>query len=384
MQSTARVDREERLRLCFVGWADHVHVERWAGYFSRIGHDVTVLNHGERPGRYPAGVRQYRVGFESRSARWRQLRLRSLFWQLRPDVVHVHWAHFAHDVVQAWRGPVVVTAWGSDIYRQGDFAAATYERTLATLARVAAITCDSDDLANRIEAVVASAPGHVHVIQWGVDTDLFHPGGGDSGLRAALDLGDRPVVLSARNFTPLYNQETVVRAFRRVADVRPDTAFVFKDYHGDQEYRGKVLALADELGIGHSVRVMDAIPYEEMPSLYQLARVSVSVPFSDATPMSLLEAMACGSLPVCSDLPSVREWIVDGVNGYLVRPDDPDTLAARIVALLQADASGMMRENRRVVEERASQHVHMARALALYRAVLESPRHGTARATASA
>jgi glycosyltransferase involved in cell wall biosynthesis len=39
---------------------------------------------------------------------------------------------------------------------------------------------------------------------------------------------------------------------------------------------------------------------------------------SDGTSVSLLEAMAAGCVPVLSDLPANREWVVDGLNGFLV------------------------------------------------------------------
>jgi glycosyltransferase involved in cell wall biosynthesis len=368
-------ERSDPLRLCYVGWGDHVHLERWAGYFAATGHDVSILSLVPRAGRYPPGAREVRVGFENRGAQWRQLRMRWLLWQLRPQIVHVHWAHFAWDVSRVWRGPIVVTAWGSDIYKDGNFSPLALKRLRSGLAAAHAITCDSADLARVIAERVPEALDRIHVIQWGVDTGHFRPGERDSPLARSLQLGDGPVVLSPRNFTPLYNQETIVRAFRRVVDERPDAVLVFKDYHGDRGYREKVLALVRELGLDASVRVVETVPYEQMPDLYRLADVSVSVPHSDATPMSLLEAMACGSLPICSDLPSVREWIVDGANGYLVPVDDAAVLATRLLALLDSkEAPAMASTNRRIVEERASQRAHMARALDLYRSLLGAVR----------
>ena len=44
----------------------------------------------------------------------------------------------------------------------------------------------------------------------------------------------------------------------------------------------------------------------------------ISIPTSDSTSVTLLEAMAAGSLPIVSDLPANREWIEDGKNGFLL------------------------------------------------------------------
>ena len=32
------------MKLCFVGWGDNGHLERWAGYFAQRGHDVSVIS----------------------------------------------------------------------------------------------------------------------------------------------------------------------------------------------------------------------------------------------------------------------------------------------------------------------------------------------------
>jgi len=354
-------------RLCFVGWADHGHVERWADYFARAGFDVSVVSFSG-PGNYVDGVRQRSVGLKNRGPRWVVWKLRYLFWRLRPDIVHVHWAHFAVPVRRAWRGPLVVTCWGSDIYRRDQFSEREWE-DMANAARASDfVTCDSEDLATVIRTTLGVLPARIPVIQWGVDTKRFHSTGRDNAFARSLGLTERPVVLSPRSLTPLYNHETIVRAFRRVVDSRPDAVLVLRDYGGDAAYRDKILALVREQGLADSVRVVEPIPYERMPDLYSMATVMVSMPFSDGTPMTLLESMACGTTPICSDLPSLREWITDGVNGFLVPVDDPDALAKRILQVLSdgSPVKAFAELNRQIIDRRASRDVHMDRMAGLY------------------
>ncbi|HVF63581.1 MAG TPA: glycosyltransferase, partial [Casimicrobiaceae bacterium] len=108
------------MKLCFLGWGDHVHLERWAGYFASVGHEVSILS-CSGAGRYPSGVRQHVLKFTTHSRIASDAELRFLLWRLQPDLLHAHWAHFAARAARVWSGPLAVTAWGSDIYREEKF-----------------------------------------------------------------------------------------------------------------------------------------------------------------------------------------------------------------------------------------------------------------------
>ncbi len=356
------------LKLCYVGWADHVHLERWAGYFAKRGHEVSVISFSGL-GHYPTGVKQYRLGLRSRGPRWRALKLRFLLSRIRPNIVHVHWAHFAYVVRRAWAGPLMVTVWGSELYQPEKFSDQEWAQLLEALQHADLVTCDSEDLASRIRRECGVKARNVSVIQWGVDTDLFTPAKGQSLLAQELSAVGRPVILSARNFTPVYNQETVVAAFAKVVAQLPTALLMMKRYGGDPEYFLKIRSQIESLGLSSSVRIVDTVSYERMPDLYRMARVTVSVPRSDATPMALLEAMACGSAPIVSDLPSLREWIVDGSNGFLVTPEDISQLSACMERLLTDStlAAEFARKNLEIVRARASQAANMERMEAYYR-----------------
>jgi glycosyltransferase involved in cell wall biosynthesis len=363
----------ERRRICFVGWGDHVHVERWAGYFARIGHEVSVISFSGE-GRYPPGVRQYVLGMKGRGPRWVQWRLRYLLWRIAPDLVHVHWAHFAVPVQAVWHGPLVVTAWGSDVYRRDQFDDGQWRALGDALRTADLVTCDSDDMASSLRDAFDLSSDQVKVIQWGVDTDMFSPSGPD--LRHAQALENREVVLSARNFTPLYNQETVVRAFAQLREQRPSLFLLMKSYGGDPDYLAKMRAEIDRLGLASDVRILNAVPYDEMPQLYRTADVTVSVPLSDATPMALFEAMASGSPCVVCDLPSLREWVTHGETGFLVDPVDVDALARAIERALEKGPprEHMRQRARELMVAKASQRAHMAVAEICYAAICDATR----------
>jgi glycosyltransferase involved in cell wall biosynthesis len=73
-----------------------------------------------------------------------------------------------------------------------------------------------------------------------------------------------------------------------------------------------------------------------MPLYYGAADVMVSVSSRDSLPNCMLEAMACAVPVVMGDIPAIREWVEDGVTGFLVPPRSPEALAARIAEVFES------------------------------------------------
>jgi glycosyltransferase involved in cell wall biosynthesis len=72
----------------------------------------------------------------------------------------------------------------------------------------------------------------------------------------------------------------------------------------------------------------------ELVALYQSADIFVLPTRADCYSLVALEAMACGLPVVISPLGGIPELVEDGENGYLVAPDDDETLKARLDTLV--------------------------------------------------
>ena len=98
----------------------------------------------------------------------------------------------------------------------------------------------------------------------------------------------------------------------------------------------------------------------------------VSPSTSDGTPNSMLEAMACGSIPVMSNLDSIREWVRDGENGLLFDPDSPDELLECLKKVLggEFDSPVAQTENRRLIEEKVDVNVNAPKIREFYSRVI--------------
>jgi glycosyltransferase involved in cell wall biosynthesis len=357
-----------KLRLCYVGPCDSIVFRRWVEWFAGRGHDVTALTvEPARP--EPAAFRQVDL---SASVGWRKLgrfisagRLAATVKRLMPDLVHVHYARgLAWGLLSARPHPLVVTPWGSDVLEEQGAFREWYGRLLTQrlLRSADLVTVHSAYMERRTRALLRDTAPVVR-IGWGVDLNKFRPGLNVQELRKTwgFSRSDR-VIFSPRIAQPFYRHELAVRALAGVVAKVPDAALAISGQRADRDYVEQLRREARERGVAARVKFVDAVPYDEMPLWYNLAEAVVMTPRSDGMPSTLLEAMACGAVPVLGRLPQYDELVRHRHNGFLAEPE-PDALAAALVeALTDAGATTVMAErNRKLVAEVADQGREMTR-----------------------
>ncbi len=91
----------------------------------------------------------------------------------------------------------------------------------------------------------------------------------------------------------------------------------------------------DDMRVAESVYFIGELATElEIAAYYRAADVAVSIPTSDGTPKSVQEALACGAVPVLSDLPSLHEWVQHEQEVLFVPAGGGEHLSNAITRLL--------------------------------------------------
>jgi glycosyltransferase involved in cell wall biosynthesis len=349
------------------GNVESIHVQRWAGWFAAHGHDVHVADLWRartEDGSYPYPV--HRLG----RAMTAFLRLRRLAHELDTQLVHVHylthrgWLAFASGI-----RPYAVTLWGSDLLLDLDVSPLRVAWARLVLRSAALVTADSPELLRRATALGAHADRSTE-IQFGVDTDRFAPGPPDPALLAELDLVGKRVIFAPRTLAERYRAGVVVEALAALPD---DVVLLCTLAGADGAYVEHLRALARDLRVADRLRLAPPIPHGRMADVYRTADVVASVPMSDATPVSILEALASGVPVVASDLPSVRPWLQSLDPAWLVPVDDVAATTAALRAVLDRpaqDRAALAERTRAIVIEHADHGRNMARVEQLYRALV--------------
>jgi glycosyltransferase involved in cell wall biosynthesis len=302
-------------------------------------------------------------------------RLRKLLREEKIDVVHSHFVG-----VNAWYAalsrfhPSVITVMGGDIlgddWKPGPD---IRERWLTPFALRNAdlITCWSNALIPVVRRY--SRPEvPIEVVHGGVELERFSPAPRPQYLLEKLNLpATARVILSPRLMRPLYNLDQIASAAQSVCAAVPETYFIFAVLQEakDEAYEARVRDILAR-GTAHDrVRFVGAIPHDEMADYYRLADVTVSIPSSDGTPMSVLESMACGTPVLVSRIPNYdSHYIEEDKTAMMANPNDPEAVATTLTRLLQDHslAQSLAAEAERRVRLTGSYESQMAKMNKLY------------------
>lgn len=110
-----------------------------------------------------------------------------------------------------------------------------------------------------------------------------------------------------------------------------------------------------------------------VPEILAIADICVLTSLHEGFPNAVLEYMAAGKPVVATNVGGVAEAVLDAKTGFLVEPNDDDTLVGRIEYLLRnpQKASEMGRSGKLIISDRFSIQSQMERVIQLYRHLLD-------------
>jgi glycosyltransferase involved in cell wall biosynthesis len=283
-------------------------------------------------------------------------------------LIHAHWAIptglIGIGVGSFLKIPVVVTIHGSD-FRIGTMKTSILKKIfLYVCKRARHVICVSGVLKRGIEKLGIKGE-KISVFPMGVEESFLKSLISRRGNR----IGPSLTILSNRQLEPIYNLSLLIRAIPIVLEEKPNAKFIVAGIGSERENLEKQV---ENLNISSSVQFLGWVMHEEMPNLLSRADIYVSTSLDDGTSISLLEAMASGAFPIVTDIPSNREWISDGENGFLVPIDQERLLAEKIVeAIRDHDLLERSRDrNFHLIKDRALWQVTIAKTEEIYKMAL--------------
>lgn len=293
-------------------------------------------------------------------------RLYTIVSSLQPDLIHAMRIPFEGMLAALADplAPLLISVWGNDFTLHAPATPQLASYTRSTLQRASALHADCERDVHLANAWGFSddKPAIVLPGSGGVQANIFFPSEPKSKI-------DRPQVINPRGFRAYVRSDTFFKAVPLILEQHPETHFVCPNMAGVTQ----AVRWIEELGIVDHVTLLPQQSRSQMADLFRQAQVAVSPSTHDGTPNTLLEAMACGCFPVAGDLESIREWIVPGVNGLLIDPTEPESLAQAVCIALQQPAllERAAQYNLSLIRERADYGQIMERAALFYRQLVD-------------
>ena len=257
------------------------------------------------------------------------------------DIIDAYY-FYPDGVAAAWLGavlakPVVIHGLGTDINLIPDFAMP--RRMIQWAAhRAAGISTVCQALKDRL-CSYGVAPEKVRVILHGVDLDLFRPPADRDADRRALGMTG-PTLISIGYLIERKGHHIAIAALQQLPDCRLFIA-------GEGEMEAELKALALRLGVSDRVRFLGRVDQRVLRQYLGAADALVLASSREGIANVLLEAMACGTPVVATDVWGSAEVITDPVAGE--RADrTADAVAAGLQSVLARKVSRA--ETRRFVE----------------------------------
>jgi D-inositol-3-phosphate glycosyltransferase len=272
---------------------------------------------------------------------------------LEYDVLHSHYwlsGWVARELQKAWDIPIVqmfhtLGAMKNQVARHGEREAdQRYETEREIMQHVDRIIAATELDKQQMVTLYDAPPGKMRIIPCGVDLSLFRPHDKD---KARLDIGldaDTKTVLFVGRMEPLKGIDDLLQA---IAHIQRDQSMPCNklslilvggssEDHPDSisAEMERLMRMRDELGLQEMVTFLGAQGQEVLPLYYSAADVVVMPSHYESFGMVALEAMACGTPVVASDVGGLSYTVEHGVTGFLVPKCDPQALADRICDIL--------------------------------------------------
>ena len=184
----------------------------------------------------------------------------------------------------------------------------------------------------------------VSVIPPGVDISHFYPIPKDEAKAFIGIQPEEQMVLFVGRIEPLKGVDTLIQAmsclnfWEGVSEKTIRLAIIGGDPDVDPEEMtaemSRLQKLANDLSMGKMVLFLGKRSQDSLPYFYSAAEVVVMPSHYESFGLVALEAMACGTPVVASQVGGLAYLVQNGVTGYLVQDDDPDEMCQRLKQLL--------------------------------------------------
>ncbi len=328
--STNNVLPIDTMNILFIANAASIHTIRFVEYFVQKKYEVHLISYLPPDAPIPGVILHILPSLFSNiflDFFPRQLYIQKIIARVQPDLIHAMYvSKFGWHLVPIRKIPTLLTALGDDILILPHTGLIYFLYTKLALKKADIIYAVSEHIRQAIITEYNIPENTVKNLPIGVDLSVFYP-----GIVKSPANSHQIRIFSNRGFRHEYDPKTIIDAVASVHASYPDSMLFLKGGGPERQAFEEYVFLQ---GFDSFIHFLDRTDYSSVADDYRKTDIFISAAISDGTPVSMLEAMACGVACVMTDVGGVPEWIRDGHNGLVFPPKRPDILADKIRFLL--------------------------------------------------
>jgi len=180
-----------------------------------------------------------------------------------------------------------------------------------------------------VENMAPNLKGKINLISYPISS-AFHP-----QRKICSDISDAPTILTVAGIDPRKGLDVLIKAVSLIPrELRPRV--IIKGAIRDPIYMQQLNRMAANMNLKNKVDfVTETIDYDDLSSYYQSATLFVFPTREDCLGVVLLEALHSGLPVIATSVGGIPDMIENGINGILVKPDNPRELANAILLILK-------------------------------------------------
>ena len=337
-------------KLLIIG-SNSIHVYNYINLVKDYFDEIILITNKKREG---TDVKTIELDFHLKlSSRLKTVaKIKNLIQEYAPSIIHIHqvnsYAYYSLLAARKSSVPKILTAWGSDILLSPKNSFLLKKMVQFNLRHADFFTSDSEFMAEEMRSLLPKRKLDILIANFGIEI-------------IEKDLLKENIIYSNRLHKKLYQIESVINAFKMFLENSIDKTWKLVIAATGEE-TNNLKSMVEHLNLKGNVEFVGWVDQEKNVEYYSKARLFVSIPESDATSISLLEAMAYGCIPVLSDLPANREWIDDGKNGIIVNSPS-ENIFERALKLNISEVASI---NKRIIIEKGTKVANKKKFIQLY------------------
>ena len=147
--------------------------------------------------------------------------------------------------------------------------------------------------------------------------------------------GNQPTVIVTRNLEAIYDIATAIKVFANIYQQFPQAQLKVA---GTGPELANLQQLCQQLNIEQAVSFLGRLAPDDMAALYQSADLMLNTSVVDNSPNSLIEALACGTPVVSTNVGGIPRLVTHQHDALLANAEDVDSLTEQSLAVLQDKA----------------------------------------------